>query len=154
MDGTDWVSRNEEGGKQVKKILNTSMIYFILAIIAGVFYREFTKYNGFSGKTTLGYIHAHLFVLGMILFLIIALFCNQDHSLLQDKMFKRFFVLYNISLPFMACTMLIRGIIQVQNITVTNATNSMIAGIAGVSHILITISLFMLFIALKKKLEN
>ena len=138
----------------MKKILNTSMIYFILAIIAGVFYREFTKYNGFSGKTTLGYIHTHLFVLGMILFLIIALFCNQDHSLLQDKMFKRFFVLYNISLPFMACTMLIRGIIQVQNITVTNATNSMIAGIAGVSHILITISLFILFIALKKKLEN
>ena len=28
----------------MKKILNTAMVYFALAIAAGVFYREFTKW--------------------------------------------------------------------------------------------------------------
>ena len=45
----------------MKKILNTSMIYFILAAAAGVFYREFTKFNGYTGETALSYVHTHLF---------------------------------------------------------------------------------------------
>ena len=50
----------------MKKMINTSMAYFILAILAGVFYREFTKYNGYTGETMLGYMHTHLFVLGNV----------------------------------------------------------------------------------------
>ena len=53
------------------------MTYFGLAIAAGVFYREWTKLNGFGGKTALGVIHVHLFVLGMLLFLLLALFAGQ-----------------------------------------------------------------------------
>ena len=74
-----------------RKLLNTSMIYFGLAIAAGVFYREFTKMSGYSGETMLRFVHAHLFVLGMALFLVIALFCNQERSLMEDKTFKQFF---------------------------------------------------------------
>ena len=37
----------------MKKILNISFIYFLLAMIGGVFYREFTKIIGFTGQTTL-----------------------------------------------------------------------------------------------------
>ncbi len=134
----------------MKKMLNTSMIYFILAIVAGVFYREFTKFHGFSGKTTLGFVHVHLFAFGMLLFLILSLFCLQERSLLKSKTFRRFFVLYNIALPFMACMMVARGITQVCNIPLTRAGNGMLSGFAGISHILITISLGMLFAALKK----
>lgn len=65
----------------MKKLINTSMIYFILALAAGVFYREFTKFNGFSGSTALGRVHTHLFVLGMLIFLIAALFAKKRRSL-------------------------------------------------------------------------
>jgi len=41
----------------------------------GVFYREFTKWNGFTG-VTLGKVHAHLFLLGMIVFLLVAPFSD------------------------------------------------------------------------------
>lgn len=30
-----------------KKIMNRSFLFAILALVAGVFYREFTKFNGF-----------------------------------------------------------------------------------------------------------
>lgn len=134
----------------MNKIINTAIAYFALAIAAGVFYREFTKYNGFTGTTALGRVHTHLFILGMILFLILALFCRQDNGLLNSKTFKRFFVLYNIALPFMACTMLVRGIMQVQNVDLSKSADAMLSGITGIAHILITISLSLLFAALRK----
>ena len=43
-------------------------------MVGGVFYREFTKLNGYTGVTALGKVHTHLFLLGMVMFLIIAVF--------------------------------------------------------------------------------
>ncbi len=72
----------------MKKYINNSLIYEILAMIAGVFYREFTKYIGFVGETMLLRVHPHLFVLGMVFFLILYLLSlNLDFtkSLKLDK---------------------------------------------------------------------
>lgn len=133
----------------MKKLLNTSMIYFIAAILAGVFFREFTKFNHYTAATALGRLHTHLFVLGMFLFLILALFCQKEDRLWKNRSFSRFFVLYNIALPFMTVTMLVRGIVQVLEISLSNAADAMISGFAGISHILLTIAFFLLFSALK-----
>lgn len=134
----------------MKKIINTAMTYLALGLAAGVFYREFTKWNGFTGKTTLGVVHTHLLVLGMLFFLLVALFGRQESALLEQKMFRRFYILYNIALPFLSCMMIVRGIFQVQSVELTKSVNAMISGIAGISHILMAAALFMFFIALKK----
>lgn len=138
----------------MKKLINTSMIYFILALAAGVFYREFTKFNGFSGSTALGRVHTHLFVLGMLIFLIAALFAKNEEAFTESKSFKIFYIMYNIALPLMACTMIFRGILQVQGTALTKALDASISGIAGISHILMAIALAMFFAALKKALLN
>lgn len=137
----------------MKKILNISFVYFILAMVGGVFYREFTKILGFNGKTTLAYVHVHLLVLGTFLFLIIALFC-RDSELLDNRRIQQFLIVYNVSLPLMVCMLLIRGILQATEFEVTNAMNGMIAGIAGISHIFLAISLWMLFSSLKQVFVN
>ena len=62
----------------MKKYLNLSLIYALAALICGVFYREFTKWNGYTTVTTLGKVHVHLFVMGMIVFLIVALFSTHQ----------------------------------------------------------------------------
>lgn len=49
-----------------RKYLSTAFIYAVIAMVWGVFYREFTKFAGFSGKTALSVIHVHYFALGMI----------------------------------------------------------------------------------------
>lgn len=134
----------------MKKIINTAMTYLVLGLAAGVFYREFTKWNGFTGKTTLGVVHTHLLVLGMLFFLLVALFGRQEPALLEQKTFRRFYILYNIALPFLSCMMVVRGILQVQSVELTKSINAMISGIAGISHILMAAALFMFFIALKK----
>ena len=38
----------------MKKLLNTAFVYALAAMAGGVFYREFTKFNGFTGRTALG----------------------------------------------------------------------------------------------------
>lgn len=143
----------EKGNLGMKKILNTSMIYFILAAAAGVFYREFTRFNGYTGETALSYVHTHLFVLGMFAFLVIALFGCQKPELFKQSTFKKFFILYNISLPFMVVMLLVRGVVQVQGAELTKAADAMISGFAGISHILIGIAVLVLFRSLKKCFE-
>lgn len=133
----------------MKKYVNVSFVYAIFALICGVFYREFTKLNGFTGKTTLGVMHVHLFVLGTILFLIIGLYSLMTNIETQ-KEFKRFFTLYNISLPFMVIMFMVRGIVQVLGMEVSTGMNAAISGIAGISHILMMVSIVFLFLALKK----
>ncbi len=83
----------------MKKLINTSFLYLILALAAGVFYREFTKFNSFTGKTTLAVVHTHLFVLGVLLFLILALFVNINPDLLKDSFLDPVHFLQILYLP-------------------------------------------------------
>lgn len=47
-----------------------AMVYAVIAMALGVFYREFTKFSGFAGRTSLSFLHTHYFALGMVFFLI------------------------------------------------------------------------------------
>lgn len=137
----------------MKKIMNTSLIYFVLAMAGGVFYREFTKWNGYTEPTTLGVLHVHLLVLGTGVFLLTALFAKVT-KLEKNSLFKKFFVLYNIALPFMVVMMLIRGIVQVLGIDLGKMGNGMLSGFAGLSHIGMLAALLMFLIAVKGEMTR
>lgn len=78
----------------MKKLLNTAFIYALAAMAGGVFYREFTKFNGFSGRTALGLVHTHLFLLGTVFFLLAALF-SKELDWARERNFRLFYGLYN-----------------------------------------------------------
>lgn len=137
----------------MKKMINTAFTYALLAMAGGVFYREFTKFNHFTGQTNLGFVHTHLFVLGMIGFLIVALFVKNLPHILADKKFKIFYILYNIGLCLTAVTLAWRGIIQVLAIPVSNGLSASIAGIAGIGHILLGIGIVLFFLIIRKKAD-
>lgn len=73
----------------MKKYLNISLVYAIAAMAGGVFYREFTKFQGYTGVTALGKVHAHLFLLGMLVFLVAALYAAR-YDLETVKTFRAF----------------------------------------------------------------
>lgn len=133
----------------MKKLINTAFIYVIAAISCGVFYREFTKFMGFEGRTTLAFTHLHLFVLGTVIFLLLASFTLQT-DLTEQKRFKAFFTLYNIGLPFMVIMLIIRGVLQVMEVPLSTGANAAISGIAGIAHIILTVAIVLLFTCLKK----
>ncbi len=136
----------------MKKYLNFALGYAIAAMVGGVFYREFTKWNGFNGATMLGKVHVHLFLLGMIMFLIIARY-DRKGNLIEHKSFRSFLIIYNIGLPLMVIMMIIRGVVEVLNIEITSEIDSSISGVAGIGHILVGVGIILLLVALKKKSE-
>lgn len=133
----------------MKKLINTAFVYAIASMVFGVFYREFTKWNGFAGKTTLAVNHLHLFALGTVLFLVLALFAKTTGGLAARPMFRRFYGLYNIALPFMTVMFTVRGVLQVLGTPLSAGADAAISGIAGIAHILMGVSIVMLFLALK-----
>lgn len=137
----------------MKKMINLAFAYTIAALIFGVFYREFTKYMAFSGRTTLAFTHVHFFVLGTGLFLILTLF-GLHTDLTEQKRFGTFLKLYNIALPFMVVMMTVRGIVQVLGTPLSRGADAAISGLAGITHILLTVALVMLFTSMKQMRER
>lgn len=136
----------------MKKYLITSSIYMVLGLVFGVFYREFTKANEFVGITTLGKLHLHTLVLGMFFFLIVALL-EDRLSLRTSKLETYFYYTYNVGMGIFLITLLIRGILQVTNSSISSGANSAIAGVAGIGHMTLTVGLILFFVMLFRKAD-
>lgn len=140
--------------KQSKTLLiNTAFTYALLAMAGGVFYREFTKFSGFSGATTLSFVHTHLFLLGMVFFLLAALF-QMNVNLMEHKNFKKFYFIYNIGVAITVIMLIVRGITQVQALELSRGLDAAISGISGIGHILVGIGMIIYFLTLKKLISE
>nr|WP_302596724.1 DUF2871 domain-containing protein [uncultured Cellulosilyticum sp.] len=137
----------------MKKVINMAFIYAILGLIGGVYYRELTRFFEFSGKTQLGTVHTHLFVLGMIMLLLIGLY-GEKLNLFETKRFKVFYVLYNVGVLMSTVMMVIRGTLQVIGTQVSRAVDMSISGISGIAHIILGIGFVLFFMLLKKHCKN
>ena len=137
----------------MKKYVNISLVYAVDAMADGVFYREFTKFNQFTGVTALGKVHTHLFLLGMLVFLLVALFAGRL-ELEKQKGFALFMKLYNAGVPLTAVMMLVRGVTQVLALPLSRGASAAISGVAGVGHILTGVGLVLLLLSLRKADER
>ena len=137
----------------MKKYLNIALAYAIAAMVGGVFYREFTKYSGFTGVTALGKVHAHLFLLGMLVFLVVALY-GAHNDLKKIRTFRAFLWTYNSGVALTAVMLVIRGVAQVKGLALSAAANASISGIAGIGHILTGIGIILLLLSFKKLAKN
>lgn len=137
----------------MKKIAKLSFFYGILGMLLGVFYREFTKINGFSEQTVLGGLHTHILVSGVFFFLIVLLL-EKSFELTKDKKFNKFFITYNIGLLLSVIMMAIRGCVEVLNLEISTMVDSSISGIAGLSHIIMTIAYILFFLILLNRIND
>lgn len=133
----------------MKRYVNAAMLYAILAIAGGVFYREFTKFNGFTAKTTLSIVHTHYFLLGMVFFLLLLLL-EKCFSFTEAKT-NRLLVVYHIGLNLTMALFVVRGILQVLGVTISDVVSAAVSGIAGIGHILLGVSLVLLLQQIRRK---
>lgn len=122
-------------------------------MLAASFYRKFTKINSYTGVTALGKIHTHLFILGMIIFRIVAFYAKQ-YKLEDQKSFHMFLIFYNIGLIVASVVLVTCGIPQITGAVLSSSVSSMISGIAGLGHISFSVGMILLIISFKKKLRN
>lgn len=132
----------------MKRYMNLAVLYAVLAMVGGVFYREFTKFNGFTAKTTLGVVHTHYFLLGMVFFLLLLLL-EKSFSFTGAKT-GRILVAYQVGLNLTAVMFVVRGVTQVLEMTLSSGMSAAISGVAGIGHILLGVSLVLLLLQVKR----
>lgn len=134
----------------MKRYMNMALLYAVFAMAGGVFYREFTKFNNFTAKTTLGVVHTHYFLLGMVFFLLLLLL-EKSFSFTGSKT-GRILAAYHIGLNLTAVMLFVRGVLQVLEIALSSGMNAAISGISGIGHMLLGISLVLLLMQIKRSI--
>lgn len=135
----------------MKRYMNAALLYAVLAMIGGVFYREFTKFNSFTSKTTLSVVHTHYFLLGMVFFLLLLLL-EKNFSFTGAKT-GRVLAAYHIGLNLTAVMFVVRGMVQVLVPALSAGMNAAISGIAGIGHILLGVSMVLLLVQIKRSVS-
>lgn len=136
----------------MKRYSNYAFIYAILALVFGVFYREYTRFNDFSGFTSLSVIHTHYFMLGMFFFLVILLLEKNFHF--TNKLVNRLNITYQIGLNITIVGLLLRGLAQVNGNELSKAMDAAISGVSGLGHIVLGVSLIMILFQIKKAITE
>lgn len=140
---------NERNGLNMKRYMNTALLYSVFAMVGGVFYREFTKFQGFTGKTALAAVHTHYFLLGMVFFLLLLLL--EKNFSFTDTKTGRILAVYHAGLNLTAGMLAVRGVIQILGVELSKGMNGAISGMAGVGHILLGISLVLLLLQIRRR---
>ena len=136
----------------MKRYMNTALLYAVLAMAGGVFYREFTKFNSFAGKTTLGVVHTHNFLLGMVFFLLL-LVLEKNFSFTAAST-ARVLTVYHVGLNLTAVMFVVRGVTQVLGTPLSSGASAAISGIAGIGHILLGVSLVLLLVQIRRSVKD
>jgi len=136
----------------MKRCMNASLLYAVLAMAGGVFYREFTKFNGFTAKTSLGVVHTHYFLLGMVFFLLLLLL-EKSFSFISEKT-ERVLTAYHVGLNLAAVMLLVRGVFQVLGTELSIGMSFAISGVAGIGHILLGGSLALLLLQIRRGISE
>ncbi|HIQ71805.1 MAG TPA: DUF2871 family protein [Candidatus Onthenecus intestinigallinarum] len=132
----------------MKRYANAALAYALLAMAGGVFYREFTKFNGFTGKTTLSVVHTHYFLLGMVFFLLLLLLEKSLHF--SGEKTGRTIALYHVGLNVTAAALVVRGVAQALSLPLSRGLDASISGVGGIGHLLLGVSLVLLLLRIRK----
>lgn len=135
-----------------KRFVRSALLYAILAMVFGVFYREFTKFSGFAGETTLSVMHTHYFMLGMM-FNLVMLGLDKVFAFADPKRTGRALCVYHAGLNITGLGLLVRGLTQVQGTVLSRGMDAALSGISGVGHILLGVSMLLMLIRLYKTVK-
>lgn len=132
-----------------KRLADLAFSYAIIAMIFGVFYREYTKFSHFTGQTALAFLHTHYFLLGMFFFLVLML--SEKVFAFSDRNTGGLLTVYQVGLNITGLGFLLRGLTQVWGTELSRGMDASISGIAGIGHILTGVCIVLLLLKIRKR---
>lgn len=128
------------------------MIFAVVGMALGVYYREATKWTNFydtpGARTQLAFTHVHTLVLGMFFMLILGMLLHNKKKTANDV--KRGLTIYLVGITFAIVMMVTRGSLQIFSNGISNGLDAAISGLSGLSHVIVAVGLIHLLIDLKK----
>lgn len=136
----------------MKKGLQYTMVYAVLGLILGVFYREFTKFHHFEGYTSLSLMHTHVLIFGVFFTLLLSVVLVQlGKTWTEIKWDWRFF---QGGLLLTVAMMLVRGVLEVRQVSLSVGMDHGISGLAGLGHGLLGIFLVKILYGLYRQAKE
>lgn len=127
-----------------QELFKSAISALILSMILGVFYREFTKLFSYQAFTSLSLVHGHTLILGFLFsFILYILYRIED---LNIEKIKKIYGIYIISLVYFISSFIVRGIYQITASSVKIYSEELLAGFAGIGHIILAVSLISILI--------
>ena len=126
--------------------MNVSIVYGVLGLIGGVFYREFTKLNGFTDFTILSVVHTHYLMLGMVFFLLLVVVEKNFHFV--DNKVLKYLLFYHIGLNLTVFLLTIRGVVQVLSLDVSSAV------LFGIGHLILGVSMNLVLFSFRNCIKD
>ena len=121
-----------------------------VGLALGLFYREFTKANDFTGYAQLAVTHTHALTLGTIVMLV--LLALAVALPLANRQFRWGLVVWQVSLVLTVGMQAVKGCLQVLG---NDAADSpAIAGVSGLGHIGLTVAFVLIFLGIRKALPQ
>lgn len=121
----------------MKRLMNASIVYGVLGLISGVFYREFT---------TLSVVHTHCLMVGMVLFLLLVVVKKNFHFI--DNKVLKYLLLYHIGLNLTVIMLVVRGVVQVLSLDASSAV------LFGIAHLILGISMVLVLISIRNCIKD
>ena len=132
----------------MNRLMNTAFAYMVLGLLSGLGYREYTKTTDTLGvDSQLSTLHTHFLALGMIVFLVV-LALDALFGLSGRRSFTVFYCTYNVGLLMTVVMQAVRGVLTLDGQDPATTTAA-IPGVAGLGHMLLTVGLVALFVALR-----
>ena len=134
-----------------RMLLAAVATYTLVGLAVGLFYREFTKLNGYEEGMhgQLGLAHTHILTLGVVVLLIV-MALEKTFGLSEGRLFRWFFWIYNAGVVISAAGLVWHGMLQVLG----EESSKMIAGIAGTGHMLLGAGFVLLLLMLRRAISR
>lgn len=130
----------------VRHLYRSALIWTVVGLVGGVAYREFTKFNDYTGPTQLSVVHTHALALGTTLMLVLLALVLALPDLASDRRFRLAVPFLNGGLALMVVMLSVKGVLQVLDVSWQD--HAAIAGIHGLGHIALAVGLVLMLLAL------
>lgn len=95
-------------------------------------------------------VHTHYFLLGMMVFLLLALL-ERSFSF-TTRAVRRGLIVYHVGLNLTAGMLAVRGVLQVLGTELSSGLDASISGVAGIGHLLLGGSLLLVLLQLRRRM--
>ena len=134
-----------------KRYVNAAIGYALLAMAGGVFFREYTRAIGFDGTTALSVVHTHYFVMGMAMFLLLALL-EKSFGFSEGKGVAAWVGVYHAGLNVTVAGLVLRGLADTRPEALPAALDGALSGVSELGHIALGVSLIVILLRVRASL--
>lgn len=138
-------------------LVRAAAFWTAVGLASGLFYREMTKHYGLANSeqlagTQLAVVHTHVLTLGTLALLVLLALAGHFRTLEADRAFRWGVWVWQAGLLLTTAGMLVIGSLQVSGRSGFNSPA--LAGLSGMGHILLTLALVLIFLALLRAVRR